>query len=59
VKYFSDATATLVGLDVMSKNEQVKQIRVNFYLFETSYVNSFGMHTHAYKQCNTNDTLWQ
>ena len=40
---FSAATATLLGLGVMSKNEQVKQTQVNVYLFKTSNVNSFGI----------------
>jgi len=39
---FPPTAATLLGLGVTSKNEQVKQIRVNFYLFKTSNVNSFG-----------------
>ena len=34
-------TDMLLGLGVTSKNEQVKQILVNFYLFKTSNVNSF------------------
>jgi len=43
VKYFPAAAATLLALGVTSKNEQAKQIRVNFYLFKTSNVNSFGI----------------
>jgi len=41
VKYFPAAAATLLGLGVTS--EQVKQIRVNYYLFKTSNINSFGI----------------
>jgi len=40
VKYFPATTATLF-LGVTSKNEQVKQIQVNFFLFKTSVVNSW------------------
>jgi len=43
VKYSPTAAATLLGLGVTSKNEQVKQIRVNFYSYKTSNVNSLGM----------------
>jgi len=43
VEYFPTTAATVLGLGVTSKNEQVKQIRVNFYLFKNSNVNYFGI----------------
>jgi len=47
VKYPPAAT-TLLGLVVTSKNEQLKQIWVNFCLFKTSYVN-FWHHGFIYQ----------
>ena len=41
MKYFP--TATLSGRGVTSKNEQVKQIQVIFFLSESSNVNSLGI----------------
>ena len=43
MKYFPTAAATLLHPGVTNKNEQIRQIRVNFYLFKTSNVNSFGI----------------